>query len=341
MTANRTITVYGAYGHTGRFVVAELRRRGWDPMLAGRDPRKLQALADHHGDLEVRSADIDSSEELDRAVAGVAAVINCAGPFLQTAAPVIEAALRAGLPYLDVAAELEAVADTFAHFDDRARQAGVVIVPAMAFYGGLGDLLATAAVRDWSAADEITIAYGLDSWHPTTGTRASGEVSRQRRKQRRVVYTGGEMRYRTDTPPVVQWDFPAPLGTQKVVAEFTTADSVTIPRHVATPEIRSYMSQVAVADLSDPGTAAPVAADESGRSAQTFLVEVVARAGDQERRALASGRDIYAISAPLVVEATERVLAGQVTGTGALTAGQAFDAPDFLRSLPLTDLTFG
>jgi hypothetical protein len=68
---------------------------------------------------------------------------------------------------------------------------------------------------------------------------------------------------------------------------------------------------------------------------------VVARAGDRERRAMASGRDIYAISAPLVVEATERVLAGQATGNGALTAGQAFDAPDFLRSLPLTDLTFG
>jgi saccharopine dehydrogenase-like NADP-dependent oxidoreductase len=341
MTANRTITVYGAYGHTGRFVVAELRRRGWSPVLAGRDPGKLQALADHHGDLEVRPADIDSSEELDRAVEGAAAVINCAGPFLLTAVPVIEAALRAGLPYLDVAAELEAVADTFAHFDDRARQAGVVIVPAMAFYGGLGDLLASAALREWSAADEITIAYGLDSWHPTRGTRASGEVSRQRRQQRRVVYTGGEMQYRTETPPVVEWDFPAPLGTQKVVAEFTMADSVTIPRHVATSEIRSYMSQVAVADLSDPGTAAPVAADESGRSAQTFLVEVVARASDQERRAMASGRDIYAISAPLVAEATERVLAGQVTGIGALTAGQAFDAPDFLRSLPVTDLTFG
>jgi short subunit dehydrogenase-like uncharacterized protein len=341
MTANRTITVYGAYGHTGRFVVAELRRRGWNPVLAGRDPGKLQALADHHGDLEVRPADADSLEELDRAVEGAAAVINCAGPFFLTAVPVIEAALRAGLPYLDVAAEVEAVADTFAHFDDRARQAGVVIVPAIAFYGGLGDLLVTAALRDWSAADEITIAYGLHSWHPTTGTRASGEVSRRRRQQRRVVYTGGEMQYRTDTPSVVQWDFPAPLGTQKVVAEFTTADSVTIPRHVATPEIRSYMSQVAVADVSDPGTAPPVAADESGRSAQTFLVEVVARAGDRERRAMASGRDIYAISAPLVVEATERVLAGQATGTGALTAGQAFDAPDFLRSLPLTDLTFG
>jgi uncharacterized protein YbjT (DUF2867 family) len=78
----------------------------------------------------------------------------------------------------------------------------------------------------------------------------------------------------------------------------------------------------------------PAAVDSSGRSSQTFLVDVVVRSGTTERRAVAGGRDIYAISAPLVVEATERVLGGLVERTGALTAGQAFDAGDFLRSLP-------
>jgi hypothetical protein len=64
--------------------------------------------------------------------------------------------LAGGCPYLDVAAEIEAVADTFAGYDEAATGAGVVIVPAMAFYGGLGDLLATAAVGDWPGADEIS-----------------------------------------------------------------------------------------------------------------------------------------------------------------------------------------
>ena len=64
------------------------------------------------------------------------------------------AALRTWIPYVDVAAEVEASADTLAHVTDRARVAGAVIVPAMAFDGDLGDLLATAAVGDWAAADE-------------------------------------------------------------------------------------------------------------------------------------------------------------------------------------------
>lgn len=89
----------------------------------------------------------------------------------------IEAALRAKIPYLDVAAELEANLDTFAHYRERARDAGAVIVPAMAFFGGLGDLLATAAMGDWTEADEAHIAYALSNWHPTAGTRLSGAVS--------------------------------------------------------------------------------------------------------------------------------------------------------------------
>ena len=137
-------------------------------------------------------------------------MINCAGPFAATAAPVIEAALRAGIPYVDVAAEIEANLDTFAHFADRARAAGTVVVPAMAFFGGLGDLLVTTAMGDWTQADEAHIAYGLSGWHPTAGTRAAGTVSRQRRDGRRVRYTDGRLEYRDDAPPTLNVALPRP-----------------------------------------------------------------------------------------------------------------------------------
>jgi short subunit dehydrogenase-like uncharacterized protein len=327
------VTVFGAYGHTGRFVVSELRRRGWRPILSGRDPDKLTALGAAHPHAETRPASADDPASLDAAIAGAAVVINCAGPFATTAAPLVEAALRARIPYLDVAAEIEANADTFEHFSGRARDAGVVIVPAMAFYGGLGDLLATAAIGDWPSADEICIAYGLDRWRPTAGTRVAGQVSRQRRDGRRIVFSDGRFEYRTDGAPVLEWTFPPPLGTQPVVGEFTMADTLTISRHLRTPQIRSYMTRAAVEDLSDPDVSPPQAAEESGRSTQTFLVEVVVRRGGEERRAVASGRDIYAITAPLVVEAAQRVATGLVETPGAFTAGEAFDARDFLTSL--------
>jgi len=39
------VAIYGAYGHTGRFVVAELLRRGFVPVACGRDAARLHELA--------------------------------------------------------------------------------------------------------------------------------------------------------------------------------------------------------------------------------------------------------------------------------------------------------
>jgi hypothetical protein len=91
-----------------------------------------------------------------------------------------------------------------------------------------------------------------------------------------------------DDAPVVHWKFPPPIGIQVVVGEFTTADSLTIPRHLRTREIRTYMTLAPLKDLDDPDLSPPPAIDRTGRSAQTFLVEVVVRAGSEERRAVAT-----------------------------------------------------
>jgi hypothetical protein len=65
---------------------------------------------------------------------------------------------------------------------------------------------------------------------------------------------------------------------------------------------------------------------------EAFLVDVVVERGGETRRAVASGRDIYAISAPLVVEATLLALRGTAPA-GAKPVGAVFDAADLLRSI--------
>jgi hypothetical protein len=307
-----SVLVYGAYGHTGRFVVAELRERGLEPILSGRDAARLPGG---------RVASVGDPASLDRALEGVAAVINTAGPFAETAAPLIAAAQRAGVPYVDVAAELEANLDTFENFAD----ADTVVVPAMAFYGGLGDLLATAAMGDWTSADEIHVAYGLSGWHPTAGTLAAGRVSRARRGDRRIRFANGRLEYRDDALPRLSWPFPEPLGAQPVLGEFTMADVVTIPRHLTVPSVTTYMTTSAAEGLS--------AAQERTGAPETFVVDVVVRAGGEERRISARGQDIYAVTAPLAVEAVERILTGRTKTKGVASAGELFDAPDFLRAL--------
>ncbi|MGW4519586.1 saccharopine dehydrogenase NADP-binding domain-containing protein [Amycolatopsis sp. NPDC004378] len=304
-----SVLVYGAYGHTGRFVVGELRDRGFTPVLSGRDAAQLP---------NGRPAPVDDPAALDRAFEGVAAVINCAGPFAVTARPLIEAAARAGVPYVDVAAEIEANLDTFELAVD------TVVVPAMAFFGGLADLLATTAMGDWPEADEVHVAYGLSGWQPTAGTLSAGRVSRARRGGKRIRYADGRLEYRDDALRTLDWPFPEPLGTRRVFGEFSMADIVTIPRHLKVPTVTSYMTLNAANQLS---TAAP------RTEAETFVVDVVVRAGSEERRIVARGQDIYAVSAPLAVEAAERILTGRTKTKGVAPAGEIFDAPDFLQAL--------
>ncbi|MEV0590566.1 saccharopine dehydrogenase family protein [Nonomuraea cavernae] len=333
MGTSDAVVVYGATGHTGRFIVAELLRRGFTPVVSGRDAGRLEALAKEWGEVAVRPATVDDPDSLDRALAGAAAVVNCAGPFAVTGGPVVEAALRAAIPYVDVAAEIEANASMFADYAEAARKAGTSVVPAMAFYGGLGDLLVTAAMGTSTAADMVHVAYGLSGWHPTVGTRAAGQVSHQRRSGRRVRFRNGALEYHDDQLTEQEWSFPEPLGRRAVIAEFTMADVVTVPSHLAVPDVRTYMTVAAASDLARQDTPEPTAVDALGRSDQTFVVDVVVRADGVERRATARGQDIYAVTAPLAVEAVRRILAGHTRAEGVASAGAMFDAADFLRSL--------
>jgi Saccharopine dehydrogenase NADP binding domain len=327
MALHRAITVFGAYGHTGRFVVSELRRRGLVPVLAGRDAAKLSAASETQPGVETRVALIDDPVTLDRALSGAAAVINCAGPFIDTAAPLVEAALRAGIPYLDVAAEQSSVLALFDRYAGAARDAGVAVIPAMAFYGGLGDLLATAAMGDWTSADEISVAVALDSWKPTRGTRLTGE----RNHGPRFIFSNHRLE-KGDPPPPRIWSFPVPFGSQEVVG-LQLAETITISRHLETAAVRAYINLAPLTELRNPDTPAPTASDESGRSSQVFLMDAIVRRGSEERRLTARGRDIYALTAPIVVEAVQRIINGISTATGVISAGQAFDARDFLAAL--------
>jgi hypothetical protein len=158
-------------------------------------------------------------------------------------------------------------------------------------------------------------------------------MSVRRRDGKRIVFLNNEFQLRSDAAPLGKWDFPEPLGAQPVVCEFTMADTAMIARHLHVRRINSYMTATAVRDLSDDDVLPPLPVDDRGRSAGEFLVEVVARLGDDECRVWASGRDIYAVSAPLVVEAMERVVNGAPQAGGVFAAGELFDARDFLQSL--------
>ena len=266
-------------------------------------------LAASHPGLDVRPASVDDPASLDRALAGADAVINCAGPVRRDRRPRDRGR----------AARRDPVRGRRRR--DRGQRRHVrplhrprprrrrPVVPAMAFYGGLGDLLVTAAMGDWTAADEAHIAYGLNSWHPTPGTRAGRSPANGGRPTRPLHQRPAGVPRRTPCRP---WSGPSPTRWAPAASSASSPWPTSSPSPATWPSPRSHLHDRRGGH--GPGAAdtpAPVAVDERGRSAQTFLVDVVVRSGDRERRAVASGQDIYAVTAPLVVEAVHRILTGQ------------------------------
>lgn len=328
-----SIGVVGANGHTGAFVVDELVARGLSPIAIGRDAGRLGSRGFDRRGVTTRVASIDDRASLDRALAGVSAVINCAGPFLDTAQAVAAAALRAGAHYLDVTAEQASASATLDAFDAAARQAGVTVVPAMGFFGGLADLLCTIAASDRDGIDDVRIGIALDRWQPTHGTRVTGE----RNTAPRLVVEGGALVPIADPRPRTTMEFVAPFGSQ-AVTEVPFSEVPLITRHLPVARLHTWLTDNALRDLGDPATPPPVAADGSGRSAQQFVVDVVVTGSGRTRRATARGRDIYAVTAPLVVEAAQRVIARGRDRAGAYPPGAILDAADFLASFPASVL---
>jgi short subunit dehydrogenase-like uncharacterized protein len=321
------VAVFGATGHTGRFVVAELLRRKIASIAIARSTAALAAVTFPEHEVVRRQATVDDGDSLQRALQGAQAVINCAGPFLDTADALADAALRSGIHYLDVCAEQISASKTLEQFDQPARKAGVAVVPAVAFYGGFADLMVTALLGDWETVDSIEVMIGLDGWHPTQGTRNTIA----RKAVGNLAISGGHLTPVLHSPTPKRWSFPEPLGDQ-AMAEVPFSETILISRHIKTRELHNYLTQVAVSQVLDSATPPPKATDEMGRSDQRFVIEVIVKRGDECRHARSRGRDSYAVTAPLVCEAVTRLLEGG-SPSGAYAPGEIFDAKEFLEAL--------
>lgn len=140
------VLLYGATGFTGQLLAERLRDDGHDLVLAGRDGAKLAPIA-HRLGLPFRAFGLGPGQPIDEALEDIAVLLHAAGPFVETASPVMAACVRARTHYLDLAGEWP----VFAEAMDRslaAASAGVMMMPGVGFTLVATDcLLALAAAR--------------------------------------------------------------------------------------------------------------------------------------------------------------------------------------------------
>jgi short subunit dehydrogenase-like uncharacterized protein len=157
MTGRAEWMIYGANGYTGRLVAAEAKRQDLRPVLAGRRAGPIEALGRELA-LPARVFDLGDARAAAAALADMALVAHCAGPFAATSAPMIDACLASRTHYLDITGEL----DVFLAAQRRhaqAQAAGIVLCPGVGFDVIPTDCLAAVLKAALPDATHLVLAF--------------------------------------------------------------------------------------------------------------------------------------------------------------------------------------
>lgn len=230
------ILLFGATGYTGRLTAKALAERGASFALAGRDPEKLSRLAEATGEPETRVVSVGDVDGLTRALADVKVLVTCVGPFMELGDTAAEAAIRAGVNYIDSTGESTFIARLLDRYDDRAKKAGITMAPALGFDEVPADSAAALACEGMSGAD-LVLTYAL----PSVGSRGTvksavgiitGEGSWIENGERIPIAPGARSRW---SP------MPAPLGPKPAIG-FPLAEGQLAPLHLDLRSLETYVT---------------------------------------------------------------------------------------------------
>ncbi len=149
--------IYGANGYTGRLVTEIAVAKGLKPVLAGRNKEAIVTMAKHYK-LPYQICALDDKNALSDAVLGVNVVLHCAGPFVHTVKPMLEACLRNGTHYLDITGEI-AVFEKLAELNEAITTAGIMAMSGVGFDVVPTDCLSLYLKEQLPSASYLSLAF--------------------------------------------------------------------------------------------------------------------------------------------------------------------------------------
>lgn len=232
-----TWMIYGANGYTGHLLAAEAKRQGLTPILAGRNPAAVHALGSLLG-LECRVFDIQQPERAKEALADIAVVAHCAGPFSATSGPMLDACLASNTHYVDITGEIGVF--EAAHGRDRqARELGLVVCPGVGFDVIPSDCLAACLHQALPDATHLALGFDTGSGLSPGTAKTSVEGLRFGGKVRRAgVITDVPLGYKRRAINFGRGEKPAvtiPWGDVSTAYHSTGIDNIEVYLPIPTP----------------------------------------------------------------------------------------------------------
>lgn len=146
-TTSSRIVLFGATGFTGQIVARALFARGVRPVLAGRNPDALEALAAEL-DTEFALADSGDLRSVAALVESGDVLVSTVGPFVKHGAAAVQAAAATGAHYLDSTGEGPFIREVFEEYGPVAARSGACLLPAFGYDYAPGNLACALALRE-------------------------------------------------------------------------------------------------------------------------------------------------------------------------------------------------
>ncbi len=233
----RSFLLYGATGYTGRLIARTAVQHGMRPILAGRNPEKVAALATELG-LEGRAFALEDTTALDAALRETPVVLHCAGPYIHTYRLMAEACIRTGTHYTDITGEMAVYEGLYA-LDADARRAGIMLMPSVGYDVVPSDCLAAHLKRRLPTATHLALGFQSEGGF----SRGTALTAVEMGQNPGMVRRDGEL-----TPVPAAWrvrqiDFGAGL-TQ--AATIPWGDVFTAYHTTGIPDIETYIAMPAI-----------------------------------------------------------------------------------------------
>lgn len=308
--------IYGAAGYTGRMTAANARSHELDFVIAGRvrDEARLVLLAEELG-VEYRLFAADDRAAAGAALDDIGVLLNCAGPFVRTAEPLMRACLSTGVHYLDIAAEMDSyrLAETL---DQEARTAGIMLLPGSGGSVAMLGSLAGHAAKRVVAPTRLSIAM-----HVTGGFSRGSAISASENVTTETLHRIDGALVSRSAGDVRAFDFGNGPATSFPV---TLPDLITIWRATGIPNIETFVHVSEGAFPEGDLAAMPDGPTPEQRESHRYqaAVEVTAEDGTMVRSLLDTVNG-YSFTSIAAAEAARRVMGGEAR-PGFQTPAQLF-----------------
>lgn len=156
MAANK-LMVYGANGYSAQLIIEELISKNIRPILAGRNKSQLISLAKKFN-CEYRAFDLEDAVLIEKYLEDIHTLLNCAGPFRQTAKELMEACLQTKTNYLDITGEIPVFHLAFS-LDQKVKEKGITFLPGVGFDIIPTDCVAKKLSEKLKDASELKLGF--------------------------------------------------------------------------------------------------------------------------------------------------------------------------------------